>query len=165
MKWILEHFQLVVILVGAFLLWLKGMFEKRAAERRQKANPPASPAPGHYGSDPEYWEVPVERPVVQPPPLPVPGARTEVIAVRPPAPDRRRRGRAGSRRKPREAKAIAGYAGSAPPARSESPAKPVRTPAASAPAALRLRLELRHPPELRRAVVLREILGPPVGLR
>ncbi len=157
MQWILEHFQLVIILVGAFLVWLKGLFERKMAERQERENPPDN---GDDGRPWEYGDEAVEAPVVMPPPLPRTAAEAGTGPA--PAPERRQRHRPGTRRESREAR-VASAAASAASAASRVTAESVRAAAASSSELIPGRL--RQPAELRRAIVLREILGPPAGLR
>jgi len=151
MQWILEHFQLVIILVGAFLVWLKGLFDRKVAERQERENPPDT---GDDGMPWEYEDEAVESPVLLPPPVPPPLPRASAAAPSGPVPDRRQRHRPGPRRQTRDETPAA-----APAAASQTTAASVRA------AAGRFHSRLRQPGELRRAVVLREILGPPAGLR
>lgn len=82
------------------------------------------------------------------------------MAAPPPVPRRARRARSAPEASPKEAAADAG----------ESVVTPARPPEASGlrvtrPAVARVRAEFRGVAALRRAVIAREVLGPPLSLR
>jgi hypothetical protein len=160
MRWILENFQLAVIIVGAFIYWLKSIAEKRlAAKKMAERREQEEEFPDSDDSRPweEYGEMPAGMPPI-PPRLP---GYEEAAAREAAALERHQQKLAGRLRKMQENKAET--TGDAAATRARVTAKDVKTAAVAAPA--RLRSRLRQPAEIRRAIVMREILGPPVGLR
>jgi len=154
MKWILENSQIVIFVVVALIYWLKEFVEKKMAGRQERESIPDS---GDTSYAEEYDESAVESRI--PPPLPEPESDA-------------RHGKAGGRRKPvtrerrlRKVKAItkATTTGGAAATSAALAAKGTKMPAAVASVSLRKRL--RRPAEIRHGIVMREILGPPVGLR
>jgi hypothetical protein len=152
MKWILEHFQIVVIIVVAFVYWLKERLEAKMAERQMREELPDIDEPG------EFHEPAVDMPSPSPP---RPSGYERAVANEAAAAEKHRQKLAGHLRRIRETKA--NTTGDAAATRARVTAKDVKTATVAAPT--RLRSRLRHPAEIRRAVVMREILDPPVGLR
>jgi hypothetical protein len=175
MDWLLEHPQVLVVVaiaIAALFQKLKQARSQEAAGRtpatdpedaartrriqeeirrrireRRGLAPAAPPAPVTAGDEPEFPSPPpmieeVRPIVVEPPPVPV-----------------------------ADAAATSGYA--AEYARQQQmlqqlralKAAPAPVGAAVAAPVSRLPTDLRHPAGLRRAIVLREILGPPLGMR
>jgi hypothetical protein len=162
MRWILENFQLVVIIVGAFIFWLKSLIERKLAEKKvSERREQEEEIPDSDASRP--WEEYDVAPTGMPPPLPPPRQHgyEEAVAREAAAAEAHRQKLAGRLRRIQETKADT--TGDAAATRAKVSAKDVKTAAAAAPT--RLRGRLRHPAEVRRAIVMREILGPPVGLR
>lgn len=155
MKWILEHFQIVVIIVGAFIYWLKNLAEKKIAERRKREEIPDSAEDEGYA---EYEVPPAEMPLIPPPRQP---GYEEAVAREAAVAEKHKHKLASHLRRIRETKATT--TGGAAATRARVKAKDVKTAEVAAPT--RLRSRLRQPAEIRRAVIMREILGPPVGLR
>jgi hypothetical protein len=160
MKWISENFQLVVLVVGGILYWLKELIETRIAERRAQE---AFPDAGDDGDAGEYMEIEEPAAPYLPPPLPpLREAGYEQAAAREAATaDRHRQKLSAHLRRLRETKATT--TGGAAATRARVSAKSVIPAATPAPSSLHRRL--RDPAEIRRAVVMREILDPPVALR
>jgi hypothetical protein len=156
MKWILENFQIVLFVVVAFLLWLKGVVEKMMERRQVREKIPDS----EDRFDPEHYSEP-EGGSRLPPPLPKVGRDTSVGG----APVRVRRKAAPREHRHRKPKAItkATTTGGAAATSAALAAKGMEKPAGTTSGGLRKRL--RSSGEIRRGIVLREILGPPVSLR
>lgn len=166
MDWLFEHIQIVILLVLAFASWLKTRLDKKLED--QDEAPPRDPTV--WDDEEDDWDVPSSgpppldprhpreaappplvqvRPIsVTPPPLPgldKPGDLTEVLE--------KQKKLEEDFRRIREAKP-------APPMPTLRQRKRGRT-AGPGP----LAKALRDQSAVRRAVVLREILGPPVGMR
>ena len=167
MDWIFDHFQLVVVIALAVASWFKHRMDAKAAEREEhEAREQMPDQEDVFGPD-EEWRLPQEQTMPAPPPLvranppPMPMAQYEAnqetaAALKHQADLQERL------RQLRETKATTTGGASATRARvaaSQSHAKP------SAAAKIGLRSALRNPKEIRRAIVMREILGPPLGLR
>jgi hypothetical protein len=158
MDWIFDHFQILLIVGLAFASWLKSRNEAKQAERDAREAgelPDEQEIFGPY----ETWET--EPMTNQPPPIPSQSARN-ALPAREPAPNReleRQNALREQLRQIREAKTIT--TGNAAATRERANAKgkaPVVVTAS-------LRGMLRNRGELRKAVITREILGAPVGLR
>jgi hypothetical protein len=109
----------------------------------------------------QYGEVPLKMPPLPPPRQP---GYEEAVAKEAAAAEKHQQKLAGRLRRMQETKADT--TGGAAATRARVTAKDARTSGVAVVAApTRLRSRLRHPAEIRRAVVMREILGPPVGLR
>ena len=165
MSWIQENFQVVILVLLGLASAVKSMFD--AIARRKAEQEP--------GDDSEP-EVPLDedksyrKPAV--PGMPPPRAIATPPALRPTGYDadaaeeaaaalKHQQNLAARLRQIRETKATT--TGGASATRTRLAAKKVPSPLV--PVALNLRQRLRNPAEIRRAVVLREILDPPVGLR
>jgi len=168
MDWIFDHFQIVVVIALAVASWLKHRMDAKMAEQEEPQ--PRQEMPDQedvFGPD-EEWRIPQEQtmpavppPLVQvsPPPMPMAQyeAEREATAALKHQADLQER-----LRQIRETKATTTGGASATRARvaaTQSHAKP------AAAAKARIRTALRRPTEIRRAIVMREILGPPLGLR
>ena len=158
MDWIFDHFQILLIVGLAFASWLKSRHDTKQAEREAREAgelPDEQEIFGPY----ETWEP--EPMTNQPPPIPSHSARN-ALPAREPAPNReleRQNALREQLRQIREAKTIT--TGNAAATRERANAKgkaPVVVTAS-------LRGMLRNRGELRKAVITREILGAPVGLR
>ncbi len=154
MDWILDNSQIVIFVAVAVLFWLKEFVEKKMAQRQERERIPDADGTGYAE---EYDQSAVES--AFPPPLPERGRDT------PHGKARDRRKVFTRERRPRKVKAItkATTTGGAAATSAALAAKGTKKPAAAA--AVRLRKRLRQPAEIRRGIVMREILGPPVGLR
>lgn len=165
MDWIFDHLQIVIVLGFVLASLAKRILDSKTAERE---------SPGEmmdeddvFGPD-QGWPQPkpaVPPPLVRyvpPPPLvresPPQHSReyeTEIVL-------KRQQDMQERLRQIKESKATTTGGASATRARvaaSQSNAKAVQ------PAKASLRTALRNPKEVRRAIVMREILGPPLGLR
>jgi uncharacterized membrane protein len=158
MDWIFDHFQIVIIVALAFASWVKSRHEAKQAEREAREAgelPDEQEIFGPY----ETWES--EPMTNQPPPIPSHSARNTLPAQEP-LPNHELERQTALReqlRQIREAKTIT--TGNAAVTRERANAK------GKAPAVVTssLRGMLRKRGELRKAVITREILGTPVGLR
>jgi uncharacterized membrane protein len=158
MDWIFDHFQIVIIVALAFASWVKSRHEAKQAEREAREAgelPDEEEIFGPY----ETWQP--EPMTSQPPPIPSHSARNALPAQEP-VPDHeleRQNALREKLRQIREAKTIT--TGNAAATRERANAK------GKAPAVVTtsLRGMLRKRGELRKAVITREILGTPVGLR
>jgi hypothetical protein len=159
MDWLLEHLQFVAIVALIIGSMVRKFFEAKAEEREARRRMESSPPAEEYS---EPWEpmgefdLPPPLPQMTmeptPPPLPSFDERQAAILQRHAEIEEQLRGI-------RESKA----AKKARPARMAKPAK--MTTAASPPKPGSIRSVLRDRKSTRRAIVLREILGSPVGLR
>lgn len=158
MNWIQDHFQIVVLLGLALASLVKRRMDAKAA-----GQPPPDPA---EMTDPEeIWQIPPRRaaPNIPPPlarqdsstsaqPLPYQNASKLKRQQVPPA-------------QPSQVKANRVTTTGGAVATSSRVSATQRHPKAVAHATSGLRDSLHQRKQLRRAIVLREILGPPVGLR
>ncbi len=155
MDWIFDNLQIVAILALVLGSFVKQFLDAKAEERRARQEMDRNPPENVFGPD-EEWEaepVPAAPPPAQmPPPLRRSAEADEAVLKRQAEmQERLRQAREAKEAKAREAAAFA----SAVPigARREQGRKGG------------LREALSKPGETRRAIVLREILGPPAGLR
>lgn len=168
MDWIFDNFQVLALVGIAIASWFKHRMDAKAAEREEREARERMPDQEEVFIPDEEWQIPQEQampsvppPLVRasPPPLPMAQyeADREAAAVLKHQTDLQER-----LRQIRETKATTTGGASATRARvaaSQSHAKP------AAAAKTGIRTALRNPKEIRRAIVMREILGPPVGLR
>lgn len=164
MNWLLEHFQIVLIVALAFASWLKHRSDVKnaeAEERRAREEMAGDDSPFEM----EDWQAPASAPAPSVPPPLVrqtipPPLRVDVSEVD--AVLKRQQEIQERLRQIKETKATTTGGAAATRVRvaaSQSNAKPL------APGNIRLRDDLQNPQKTRRAIVLREILGPPIGLR
>ena len=156
MDWIFDHFQIVLIVALAFASWVKSRQEAKQAEREAREAGEQPDMEDIFGPE-ETWQ-PMPN---QPPPVPTYEPYYELPPQEPP-PNReleRQNALREQLRQIREAKAMT--IGNAAVTRQRANAK------GKAPAvvAASLRGMLRNRSELRKAVITREVLGAPVGLR
>ncbi|MGA0853549.1 MAG: hypothetical protein ACO3RK_01900 [Luteolibacter sp.] len=154
MDWIFDNFQILLIVGLAFASWLKSRQEAKQAEREAREAGEMPSEEEVFGPE-EWW--PTES--AQPPPLPTytytpPPAFEEANALRE---LERQSALREQLRQIRESKAITTGNAAATRERNSGKGKAVVT----AP----LRKTLRNRSELRKAVITREVLGTPVGLR
>jgi hypothetical protein len=162
MDWIIEHLQVVVVIAVVFASWLKQRLDAKAAEREQNL-PPWEMLDQEYDFGPaENWQQPM--PSVPPPlvsQIPPPLVR-QVMDDRENAAQLKRQHDLQERlRQIRETKTTTTGGAAATRTRvaaAQSHAKPILAAKTS------IRETLRNPEETRRAVIMREILGPPPGL-
>ena len=180
MDWILDNFQIVALVGLALASWLKARMDAKAAEQEERrAREEMADSEEMFGP-PESWEEadremsPV--PPIQgfPPPLP-----TQVSP--PPLPNVAQAAEAALREQEalqrqidiqerlkqiRESKAVTSGGAAATRARNEArqnrPTTAVAQTAAISPS---VKQSLKQRSSIRRAIILREILGPPVSLR
>ncbi|MFN6018302.1 MAG: hypothetical protein ACK49N_12060 [Verrucomicrobiota bacterium] len=160
MDWIFDHFQIVLIVALAFASWVKSRQEAKQAEREAREAGELPDMEDIFGPE-ESWQPEAEPMTNQPPPVPSQSARNAFPAQEP-VPDyelERQNALREQLRQIREAKAIT--TGNAAATRERANAKGK----AAAPVATSLRGMLRNRSELRKAVITREVLGTPVGLR
>lgn len=155
MDWLFDHFQFVLIIGFALASWLKSRADAKKAAEEVESQPRDEMAGGDGETEPEeYWQLPPAMPSA-PPPLYVDTTEEEAIL--------KRQQEIQDRLKAiKETKATT--TGNAAETRARIAA------AGKAPASVTLRKSsphssLRDPSQTRRAIVLREILGPPPGLR
>lgn len=163
MDWIFDNIQVFLVIAIAVGSLVKKFLEARAEEREARRRMDESPEEV-FGPD-EEWQVPVPVPRQLPPPLDRPVARPVAMPppLRQPEPDgaevlrrqremeerlRQARQEKEARKKDKEAAARAAAAGSRK---------------AAVPVGLRATLHQRG--ALRRAFLVREVLGPPQALR
>jgi hypothetical protein len=173
MDWISDNFQIVVLVVFAFASWLKHRMDAKAAEKEEMENQREY---GDVEEDPrDYWEPEFEtpqQPAVPPPlyrqaPPPLPQENLAPAGhLRQDEADaiiKRQRDLQERLRAIKESKANTTGNAAATRTRvaaSQTGAKPLDPTIHSG-----LREALRDPKVLRRAIVTREILGPPLSLR
>jgi hypothetical protein len=166
MDWIFDNFQVLALVGIALASWLKARADAKAAEREEREAREQIPDPEESFGPDEEWQVPQEQTMPSTPPpfvlaSPVPMAQYE--ADREAAAALKHQTDLQERlRQIRETKATTSGGASATRARvaaSQTHARPAEA------AKVGIRSALRHPKEIRRAIVMREILGPPLGLR
>ena len=168
MDWIFEHFQILALVGLALASWLKARSDAKAAEReeRRAREEMAEPPEEEIFGDAEEWQEPQwptpPPPLVRsvPPPYPAeaviqPAAESEAVLKRQFEMQERLR-------QLRESK-VATTGGAAATRARNLPAEAAGKPAAAAGSALKAALRDRN--QTRRAILMREILGPPLGLR
>lgn len=169
MDWLLEHFQFVAIALLIAGSMIRKFLEAKAEEQeaRRRMEQPGPPEEAFEPFEPaEPWEAyepfePTPPPIPQPParstPPPVPAFESQQAAIlqrQTEIEEQLRRIREGrSAKQARQAK----------PARIAKPAATTAAPTTTG--ATSIRSTLRNRGSARRAIVLREVLGQPVGLR
>jgi len=165
MSWLLDNPQIVIVVALAFASWLKHRSETKKAEAEERrAREEMAEDQDIFGPDQE-WRVPQEfSPLPVPPPLarrtPPPLTQFEVSDVE--AQLKRQQDIQDRLKKIRETKATTTGGASATRVRvaaAQSHAKPLALSEAS------LKSSLKDPKQTRRAIILREILNTPLGLR
>jgi hypothetical protein len=165
MDWIFDNFQILAIVGIALASWLKARSDAKAAKReeqetrRELEEPEDVFGPEQEWREPQQWSPPpMPPPLVVTPrtPPPIPAAAMEVEA------ELKRQMQMQERlRELRETKAVT--SGGAAATRTRAATQQTGYTASAVP--IGLRGVLRKRGEIRRAVILREILGPPLGLR
>ena len=173
MDWIFDHFQIVVLIAFAFASWLKHRFDAKAAEREEEQSQRELETGETFGPE-EYWET---EPEAQAPPSVPPPLMRQVPPplVREPSPAsnhlRQDEADAIIKRqqdlrdrlkliKETKAKTTGGAAATrSRVAASQTNAKPLLAAKSG------LRSALRDRKQIRSAIVLKEILDPPISLR
>jgi hypothetical protein len=177
MDWIFDNFQIVILVGLALASWLKRRADQKAAEREeQEARRDFTEEEYSTGENDGYeeeWQPPsapsVPPPIMrqEPPPL-VRDVSPPPLYVRPDeraAVLKRQREISDAFQKIKSAKAVtSGGAAATRERRNAAQSLSTRQAAAAQSGIPGLSKVLRNRSELRRAVVLREILGPPVGL-
>jgi hypothetical protein len=157
MSWIFDHLQILVLILAAV-----GSLVKKINESRTTANQPPRPADlpePMFETDEESSML--DWPEEPPAPAPLPGAMIEAQLEAAEA-LKHQQDLATHLQQLRETKAST--TGGAAATRARVASKGATKPQL-APIRLSLRARLKNPTEIRRAIVLREILGPPVSLR
>lgn len=167
MDWIFDNFQIVALIGIAFASWLKHRSDLKRAEQEEQAPMEDEDA---YGPT-EGWEPPVTQPQPSvppplyrqsPPPIPRESMTTHSREQESELVLKRQQEMQERIRQIKESKANTTGGASATRARvaaAQSKAKPMVAGKTGIAATL------RDPRELKKAVILREILGPPLGLR
>ena len=179
MNWIFDNFQILLIVALAFASWLKHRHDTKAAEREEQQAREEMSAPPDWSETEVEWQRPEPeyRPLVPPPlvkkaadaPPPVPQMtqtgtselqRQEDIQQRL---RQLRETRESTARQAREAR----QARQAREARHARQAREARMtgPSEGGTRGMLRKLLRADRDKVRRAIILREILGPPVGLR
>ncbi len=161
MSWIFDNLQILVL-----VLFAVGSLVKKINESRTTAKQPPRPADlpePMFETDEESstFDWPEEPPAPAPAPAPLPGAMIEAQLEAAEA-LKHQQELASHLQQLRETKAST--TGGAAATRARVASKGATKPQL-APIRLSLRARLKNPTEIRRAIVLREILGPPVSLR
>jgi type IV secretory pathway VirB10-like protein len=162
MDWISDNFQIVILVLLALGSWFKSRLDAKNAEREetQQETETFDPEDYEWEQQPEpTTPPPLSRPDV-PPPMPMAAFESAREAA---ATLKHQQDLAERLRQIRETKATTTGGASATRARVAASKSTAKLPLAAAPVSLRGRLGNKV--ELRRAVVLREILGPPVSQR
>ncbi len=162
MDWIIDHFQVVVVIALVFASWLKHRIDAKAAEREENQLPREMDEQEYDFGPAENWPQPmpsVPPPLVRqvPPPLVRQGMDDRENAAQ----LKRQQDLQERLRQIRETKTTTTGGAAATRTRvaaAQSHAKPILAGKTS------IRETLRNPGETRRAVIMREILGPPPGL-
>lgn len=162
MDWIFDHFQILALVGLALASWLKSRADAKAAEREEReARRELEEPDGYFGPDETSSMPQLPEPVSSLPPPLVRRAPPPVPAVEMEGELKRQMQFQERLREIRETKAVTTGGAAATRARTN-----VSTTAKTAtPVQANLRAALRNHGQVRRAVVLREILGPPLGLR
>lgn len=163
MDWIFDNFQILALVGLALASWLKSRSDAKAAEREAREARKEFEEPEEFFGPAENWREVIERPApvapppvfkTSPPPVPATPGRAEI--------ELKRQAEIQERlRQIRETKAVTSGGAAATRAR----ATDRKVAATAAIPSTSLRSALRQRGQIRRAVVLREILGPPLGLR
>jgi hypothetical protein len=158
MDWIFDNFQILALVGLALASWLKSRADAKAAEREEQEARREFENPEEYFGPDEAWGAPhqpsVPPPLVRAVPPPIPAYDTQAELKRQMEMQERLR-------QLRETKAVTTGGAAVTRARTKD-AKTIK-PLSAVPVGLRG--ALRNHGEVRRAVVMREILGPPLGLR
>lgn len=162
MDWIFDNFQILAIVGLALASWLKARSDAKAAKReeqetrRELEEPEDVFGPEQEWREPQQWSPPPMPPplVVTPPPIPVASLEAEEELKHQMQIQERLR-------QIRESKAVT--SGGAAATRTRAASRQTGYTESAVPASLRGVLRKRG--EIRRAVILREVLGPPLGLR
>ena len=158
MDWIFDNFQILALVGLALASWLKSRVDAKAAEREEQEARRELENPEEYFGPDEAWGAPhqpsVPPPLVRTVPPPVPVFETEAELKRQMEIQERLR-------QIRETKAVTSGGAAATRART----KEAKAPKTASAVPVGLRGALRNHGQVRRAVVMREILGPPLGLR
>ena len=165
MNWIQENFQIVILVLLGLASAVKSMFDAIARRKAEQEPGDDSEPEVPLDEDKSYRKpaapgMPPPRAIATPPALRPTGYDVDA-AEEAAAALKHQQNLAARLRQIRETKATT--TGGASATRTRLAAKKVPSPLV--PVALNLRQRLRNPAEIRRAVVLREILDPPVGLR
>ena len=165
MTWLLDHIQIVAIVVLAFASWLKHRADAKKAEAEEpRTREEMSESEDIFGPD-KGWQLPQEQ---QLPPVPPPRFRqtppplSQFDTSEAEAQLKRQQDIQDRIRKIKETKATTTGGASATRVRvaaSQAHAQPLALGETS------LKSSLKDPKQTRRAIILREILGSPVGLR
>ncbi|MCU0776878.1 MAG: hypothetical protein MUF86_04345 [Akkermansiaceae bacterium] len=164
MDWIFDNFNILAIVGIALASWLKARSDAKAAEReaRRASEEMGQPAedvfgPGEPWNEPQQWEMPPA-----PPPLVVkPRTPPPIPAVAQEAELKRQMQLQERLRELRESKAVT--SGGAAATRTRAATQQTGYTSVAVPVGLRS--VVRNRSDIRRAVILREVLGPPLGLR
>ncbi len=171
MNWLFDHFQFVIIVALAFASWVKHRADSRNAEQEER-RAREEMAGDETGFEPEDdWQVPPLEPAPEPlvrravpPPLmseaTPPPLHAEMSGIE--AILQHQRDIEERLQRIQHTKATTTGNAAETRARIAAAGKPQKS---LMPATTGLRGTLRNPGQTRRAIVLREILGPPVGLR
>jgi hypothetical protein len=173
MNWIFDNFQILALIALAFASWLKHRMDTKAAEREERDAREQMSGPPDYEEPEEDWQIPEReyrplvppplRPAQQPPPMPAVAQEAQAEAEA----ELQRQLQIQERlRQMRETKTVT--TGGAAVTRARTAAKQSSPPTSAGTATTTgtgLRAALRNRPQIRRAVIMREILGPPLALR
>jgi hypothetical protein len=173
MDWIFDNFQIVALVGLALASWLKSRMDAKAAEQEERRAREEMEEGGEIFGPPESWEeedrgsfpvppipvFPPPLPHLEPPVLPATGRSAEA-AQREQTALQHQLDLQERFRQLREAKAVTTGGAAVTRARSDARRNPQ---AATQPASFKKLLKDRS--SIRRAVVLREILGPPISMR
>jgi hypothetical protein len=162
MDWIFDNFQILALVGLALASWLKARSDAKATEREEQEARRELEEPEEFFGRGENWEMPrrpepapsVPPPLVRKAPPPIPAFETDRELKRQMEIQERLR-------EIRETKAVT--TGGAAVTRARTKSAKATKPAIKGPVSLRA--ALRNRGQVRRAVLLREILGPPLGLR
>ena len=168
MDWIFDNFQIVVLIAVVIASLAKRFLEAKTAEKQTRDEMPDE---GDIFDSGEDWQPMSGQPQPSVPPPLVRQTPPPLVFESPPRHSReheaevilkRQKDMQERLRQIKESKTTTSGGAAATSARvsaTQSRVKPIK------PAKAGLRGALRNPKEIRRAIVMREILGPPVGLR
>ena len=161
MDWIFDNFQILALVGLALASWLKSRADAKAAEREeQEARRELEEPEDTFGPD-EAWGAPYQQSAPPPPPPLVRSAPPPVPVVDNGGELKRQLELQERLRQLRETKAVTTGGAAVTRARAKN-AKPA---AAASAKTVSLRTALANRGQVSRAIVMREILGPPLGLR
>jgi type IV secretory pathway VirB10-like protein len=161
MNWVLDNLNIVIAIAAGIAYWLNNMRVSKEEARRQAEEPPPEESEDVFGPDFDFGEPETSPPTDMPPPLfrqPVPPPLPAAVD----AGELARQAQIQERlREARENKAANRSSTEVSRSWIQARDRPKKPPTPSGG----IKTRLRNTREIRKAFVMREILGPPVALR